>query len=98
MVRFNNGAPIHRRKIRDIKTHVMFAWYILNNQIPCCRFCSKTDHAQMTSKCGKNKKVPHEPQASVSLMFLPQIVSSLAGHGHRPITAREVFSALNKNM
>ena len=25
----------------------------------------------MTSKCGKNKEVAHEPQASVSLMFLP---------------------------
>ena len=25
----------------------------------------------MTSKCGKNKKVAHEPQASVSLMLLP---------------------------
>ena len=24
----------------------------------------------MTSKCGKNKEVAHEPQASVSLMFL----------------------------
>ena len=29
--------------------------------------------SQMTSKCGKNKEVAHErqPQASVSLMFLP---------------------------
>ena len=26
---------------------------------------------QMTSKCGKNKKVAHEAQLSVSLMFLP---------------------------
>ena len=25
----------------------------------------------MTSKCGGNKEVTHEPQASVSLMFLP---------------------------
>ena len=25
----------------------------------------------MTSKCGKNKEVAHEPQASVSLIFLP---------------------------
>ena len=25
----------------------------------------------MTSKCGKNKKVAHEVQPSVSLMFLP---------------------------
>ena len=27
--------------------------------------------SQMTSKCGKNKKVAHEAQPSVSLMFLP---------------------------
>ena len=26
---------------------------------------------QMTSKCGKNKKVAHEAQPNVSLMFLP---------------------------
>ena len=30
-----------------------------------------SNRSQMTSKCGKNKKVAHEPQASVSLMFLP---------------------------
>ena len=29
------------------------------------------NRSQMTSKCGKNKEVTHEPQASVSLMFLP---------------------------
>ena len=27
----------------------------------------------MTSKCGKNKKVAHEAQPSVSLMFLPHL-------------------------
>ena len=27
--------------------------------------------AIMTSKCGKNKEVAHEPQLSVSVMFLP---------------------------
>ena len=30
-----------------------------------------SDRSQMTSKCGKNKKVAHEAQPSVSLMFLP---------------------------
>ena len=29
------------------------------------------NRSQMTSKCDKNKEVTHEPQASVSLMFLP---------------------------
>ena len=30
-----------------------------------------SNKSQMTSKCGKNKKVAHEAQPSVSLMFLP---------------------------
>ena len=29
------------------------------------------NRSQMTSKCGKNKKVAHEAHLSVSLMFLP---------------------------
>ena len=30
-----------------------------------------SNRSQMTSKCGKNKKVAHEAQPRVSLMFLP---------------------------
>ena len=30
-----------------------------------------SNRSRMTSKCGKNKKVAHEAQPSVSLMFLP---------------------------
>ena len=30
-----------------------------------------SDRSQITSKCGKNKKVAHVAQPSVSLMFLP---------------------------
>ena len=30
-----------------------------------------SNRSQMTSKCGKNKKVAHEAEPSVSLMFLP---------------------------
>ena len=30
-----------------------------------------SNRSQMTSKCGKNKEVVHEPQANLSLMFLP---------------------------
>ena len=30
-----------------------------------------SNRSQMTSKCGKNKKVAHEAKPSVSLMFLP---------------------------
>ena len=32
---------------------------------------TRLNRSQMTSKCGKNKKVAHEAQPSVSLMFLP---------------------------
>ena len=35
--------------------------------VAVCLFSSRS---QMTSKCGKNKEVAHEPQASVSVMFL----------------------------
>ena len=30
-----------------------------------------SNRSQMMSKCGKNKKVAHKAQPSVSLMFLP---------------------------
>ena len=33
--------------------------------------CLFSNRSQITSKCGKNKKVAHEAQPSVSLMFLP---------------------------
>ena len=33
--------------------------------------CLFSNRSQMTSKCGKNKKVAHEAQPSVSLMFFP---------------------------
>ena len=36
-----------------------------------------SNRSQMTSKCGKNKEVAHEPQASVSLMLLPHFTSSV---------------------
>ena len=32
-----------------------------------------SNRSQMTSKCGKNKKVAHEAQPRVSLMFLPHL-------------------------
>ena len=31
-----------------------------------------SSRSQMTSKCGKNKEVARDPQASLSLMFLPR--------------------------
>ena len=48
----------------------MFQWVCLANrfQVAVCLFSNRS---QMTSKCGKNKKVAHEAQPSVSLMFLP---------------------------
>ena len=37
-------------------------------QVPLRLFSNRS---QMTSKCGKNRKVAHEAQPSVSLMFSP---------------------------
>ena len=37
-------------------------------QVAMCLFSNRS---QMTSKCGKNKKVAHDAQPSVALMFLP---------------------------
>ena len=43
-----------------------------NAEIPCCRDVRLfSNRSQMTSKCGNNKEVAHEPQASVLLIFLP---------------------------
>ena len=46
---------------------VMWVNY-LTNRFPVRLFSNRS---QMTSKCGINKKVAHEAQPSVSLMFLP---------------------------
>ena len=48
----------------------MFQWVCLANrfQVAVCLFSNRS---QMMSKCGKNKKVAHKAQPSVSLMFLP---------------------------
>ena len=45
------------------------AIYLINRFHVAVRLFS--NRSQMTSKCGKNKKVAHEAQPSVSLMFLP---------------------------
>ena len=47
--------------------------YLTNRFHVAVRLFSNRSHnrSQMTSKCGKNKKVAHEAQPSVSLMFLP---------------------------
>ena len=47
-----------------------YHWICLTNrfQVAVRLFSNRS---QMTSKCGKNKKVAHEAQPSVSPMFLP---------------------------
>ena len=44
-------------------------FYVTNRFHVAVRLFS--NRSQMTSKCRKNKEVAHEPQASVSLLFLP---------------------------
>ena len=48
---------------------LIFSLYKTNRFHVAVRLFS--NRSQMTSKCGKNKKVAHEAQPSVSLMFLP---------------------------
>ena len=51
--------------LKQVKTSV----YLTNRLHVAVRLFS--NRSQMTSKCRKNKEVAHEPQASVSLLFLP---------------------------
>ena len=63
------------------KTVVNLSWYYPNSLLYCImQYLTNRFHvamrlfsnrSQMTSKCRKNKEVAHEPQASVSLLFLP---------------------------
>ena len=58
--------------------HVYFLYhelYLTNRFHVAVRLFS--NRSQMTSRCGKNKKVAHEAQPSVSLMFLPHLTSSV---------------------
>ena len=55
-----------RKKHRDS----MFPCFYLTNRFKVA-MCLFSNRSQMTSKCGKNKKVAHKVQPSVSLMFLP---------------------------
>ena len=52
----------------------------------------------MTSKCGKNKKVAHEAQPSVSLMFLPyfDVLSDLLLKGR--MASWNLFVLYNKEL
>ena len=55
----------------EINNFIDFAnsFYLTNRFHVAVRLFSS--RSQMTSKCGKNNEVAHQPQASVSLMFLP---------------------------
>ena len=60
--------------------------------------CLFSNRSQITSKCGKNKKVAHEAQLSVSLMFLPHfdILCDLLLNGHT--TTWNLFVLYNKEL
>ena len=61
---FHSGLLDMRSALR-----ACLAIYLTNRFHVAVRLFS--NRSQMTSKCGKNKKVAHEAQPSVSLMFLP---------------------------
>ena len=53
----------------SVFVYVIYNIYLTNRFHVAVRLFS--NRSQMTSKCGKDKKVAHEAQPSVSLMFLP---------------------------
>ena len=58
------------RQLLNNKSLVQLAVFSLTNRFHVAvRLFSH--RSQMTSKCRKNKEVAHEPQATVSLLFLP---------------------------
>ena len=61
-----------------------------------CRACLFSNRSQMTSKCGKNKKVAHEAQPSVLLMFLPHFDILCDLLLNRRTTTWNLFDLYNK--
>ena len=57
-----------------------------------------SNRSQMTSKCGKNKKVAYKAQPSVSLMFLPHfdVLSDLLLN--RRMTTWNLFVLYNREL
>ena len=53
---------------RAVVSRVEYNWLTNRFHVAVRLFSNRS---QMTSKCRKNKEVAHEPQASVSLLFLP---------------------------
>ena len=57
-----------------------------------------SNRSQMTSKCGKNKKVAYEAQPSVSLMFLPHFDVLCDLLLNRRTATWNLFVLYNKNI
>ena len=57
-----------------------------------------SNRSQMMLKCGKNKKVPHEAQPSVSLMFLPHFDVLCDQLLNRPTATWNLFVLYNKKI
>ena len=57
------------KKFAEMQHRWAIVLYLTNRFHVAVRLFS--NRSQMTSKCGKNNKVAHEAQPSVSLMFLP---------------------------
>ena len=57
-----------------------------------------SNRSQMTSKCGKNQKVAHEAQPSVSLMFLPRFDVLCDLLLNRRTETWNLFALYNKNI
>ena len=75
----SNGMKVRSngRKVRSNGTRIRSNGMQVAIRLNFCPECPSiavrlfSNRSQMTSTCGKNKKVAHEAQSSVSLMFLP---------------------------
>ena len=84
-------------QVNATKTQAMILGKSLTNRFHVA-MCLFSNRSQMTSKCGKNKKVAHEVQPSVSLMFLPHFDVLCDLLLNRRTATRNLFVLYNKEL
>ena len=84
-------------QVNATKTQAMILGKSLTNRFHVA-VCLFSNRSQMTSKCGKNKKVAHEVQPSVSLMFLPHFDVLCDLLLNRRTATRNLFVLYNKEL
>ena len=93
MLKFGSSLSMLRSKIIFTKKQKQY-----NRHCVTCDVIRApiSNRSQMTSKCDKNNEVAHEPQASVSLMFLTTFWRPLWSLLNRPTATRNLFFLYNE--